>query len=62
MLRRASCVEPPPELIRVEYDVDRAMRGIRESGLPEELAEALRTGGAPASGTEYRVLPEERNG
>jgi predicted phosphodiesterase len=34
------------EQVRVEYDVDRTMRGIRDSGLPGEFAEQLRTGGA----------------
>jgi len=33
------------ELIRVEYDLERSMRGIRESDLPDEFAEYLRTGG-----------------
>jgi predicted phosphodiesterase len=33
------------EHVRVEYDVDRAMRGIRDSGLPGEFADHLRTGG-----------------
>ncbi len=36
------------EFRRVEYDLDRAVAGIRASGLPEELAEYLRTGGRPA--------------
>ena len=40
--------EPRVEFVRLEYDVDRAMRGIRESELPHEFAEYLRTGGAPA--------------
>ncbi|HET9465483.1 MAG TPA: metallophosphoesterase family protein [Gemmatimonadales bacterium] len=31
--------------VRVEYDVERAMRGIRESELPDDFAEYLRTGG-----------------
>ena len=36
--------------IRVEYDLERAMQGIRESELPDDFAEYLRTGGrAPAS-------------
>jgi predicted phosphodiesterase len=34
------------EFRRVEYDLARAMGGIRASGLPEELADYLRTGGA----------------
>ena len=35
------------EFRRVEYDLERAMGGIRASGLPEEFADYLRTGGAP---------------
>jgi predicted phosphodiesterase len=35
-----------PEFVRVEYDLERGMRGIRESDLPDEFAEYLRTGGA----------------
>jgi diadenosine tetraphosphatase ApaH/serine/threonine PP2A family protein phosphatase len=31
----------------VEYDLDRAMAGIRASELPDEFAEYLRTGGKP---------------
>jgi predicted phosphodiesterase len=33
------------ETIRVSYDVERTMRGIRDSGLPELLADYLDTGG-----------------
>jgi hypothetical protein len=36
------------EFARVEYDVERAMGGIRESELPDDFAEYLRTGGRPA--------------
>lgn len=36
------------EFVRVPYDVERAMAGIRASGLPAEFAEALRAGGAGA--------------
>jgi predicted phosphodiesterase len=36
------------ENVRVEYDLERAMRGIRESDLPDEFAEYLRTGGRSA--------------
>jgi len=36
------------EFRRVEYDLQRAMAGIRASELPDELAEYLRTGGQPA--------------
>ena len=35
------------DLVRVEYDVDEAMRGIRSSELPTDFAEYLRTGGRP---------------
>jgi diadenosine tetraphosphatase ApaH/serine/threonine PP2A family protein phosphatase len=35
------------EFVRVEYDLERAMHGIRESELPDEFAEYLRTGGRP---------------
>jgi predicted phosphodiesterase len=35
------------EFVRVEYDLDEAMRGIRDSELPEDFAEYLRTGGQP---------------
>jgi predicted phosphodiesterase len=36
------------ENVRVEYDVERAMRAIRESELPDDFAEQLRAGGQPA--------------
>jgi len=38
---------PHIELVRVEYDVDKAMRGILASKLPADFAEYLRTGGKP---------------
>jgi predicted phosphodiesterase len=43
-----------PEIIfeRLEYDVDRAMAGIRASNLPDDFAEHLRTGGQPAESAE----------
>ncbi len=34
------------EHVRVDYNLERAMRAIRESTLPDEFAEYLRTGGA----------------
>jgi predicted phosphodiesterase len=37
--------EPQVEFVRVEYDVDGATAGVRAAGLPDELAEFLRTGG-----------------
>ena len=50
--------EPQPEFIRVDYDIDRAMAGIRASELPDEFAEQLRTGGVPGSPQEYRTVPD----
>lgn len=35
------------EFVRVEYDVDQAIRAIRDSDLPIDFAEHLRTGGRP---------------
>jgi predicted phosphodiesterase len=35
------------EFVRVEYDLERAVEGIRESGLPDEFAGQLRAGGTP---------------
>jgi len=37
------------DFIRVEYDVEEAMRGIRASDLPHDFAEYLRTGGMPVT-------------
>ena len=37
--------EPRVELVRVEYDVERAARAVTDAGLPAEFAEFLRTGG-----------------
>jgi predicted phosphodiesterase len=34
------------ESVRVEYDVERAALGVRDSGLPDAFADHLRTGGA----------------
>ncbi len=39
--------DPRVEHRRVAYDVDGAMAGVRSAGLPDELAEFLRTGGRP---------------
>jgi len=50
--------DPRPEFIRVDYDIERTMAGIRESELPDEFAEALRTGGTPGSPLEYKTVPE----
>jgi predicted phosphodiesterase len=40
--------KPVVDFVRVEYDLDEAMEGIRRSELPDEFAEYLRTGGQPA--------------
>jgi predicted phosphodiesterase len=39
---------PGVELVRVAYDLDRAMAGIRGSSLPDEFADYLACGGQPA--------------
>ena len=38
---------PAVEFVRVEYDIDAAVQGIRGSDLPAEFADYLRTGGRP---------------
>jgi predicted phosphodiesterase len=38
---------PVVEFVRVEYDLERAMEGIRNSTLPDDFAEYLATGGVP---------------
>jgi diadenosine tetraphosphatase ApaH/serine/threonine PP2A family protein phosphatase len=53
---------PKVQFVRVEYDLEAAMRGIRESDLPDELAEYLRTGGrlaAPSSPTDPQNAARE---
>ena len=42
------------EFVRVEYDVDEAMRAIRASDLPADFADYLRTGGKPTATTAGR--------
>lgn len=42
------------EFVRVEYDLERAASAIRASGLPDDLAEHLETGGTPSTGTAGR--------
>jgi predicted phosphodiesterase len=37
------------EFVRVEYDLERATRAIRESALPDEFADHLMTGGKPVA-------------
>ena len=38
------------EFVRVDYDIESAARGVLDAGLPQELADFLRTGGKPAVG------------
>jgi predicted phosphodiesterase len=40
---------PRVEFVRVAYDVDGAVTSVRAAGLPDELGEFLRAGGAPAA-------------
>jgi predicted phosphodiesterase len=35
------------EFVRVEYDIERTIAGVRAAGLPEEFVEFLKTGGRP---------------
>lgn len=37
------------EFVRVPYDIDGAVAGVRAAGLPEEFVDFLRTGGKPVS-------------
>lgn len=39
--------EPHVEIVRVEYDIEATVAGVRAAGLPEEFAELLQTGGRP---------------
>ena len=48
VLLDASIAGVDVEFVRVEYDVDAAIQGIRGSELPNEFANYLRTGGQPA--------------
>ena len=47
MLLEIGSGAPQVENVRVEYDIERTMLAIRESELPDEFAEYLRTGGQP---------------
>lgn len=41
--------EPRVEFVRVEYDIESTIAGVRAAGLPEDFVEFLRTGGKPAT-------------
>jgi predicted phosphodiesterase len=40
--------QPCVEHVRVEYDIETTIAGVRAAGLPEDFVEFLRTGGKPA--------------
>ena len=40
---------PEIEIVRVPYDIEATVAGVREAGLPEEFADFLRSGGKPAA-------------
>src|SRR5215216_5853268 len=40
---------PHMDFVRLEYDIERTIAGMREAGLPEEFVEFLRTGGKPTA-------------
>ena len=42
---------PSAEFVRVEYDIEATMKAIRESELPDDFADYLRTGGRPVPPT-----------
>lgn len=46
VLLRMEGDEVQPEIVRVEYDIERSMDGIRQSDLPDDFAEYLEVGGA----------------
>lgn len=39
---------PAVEIVRVPYDIERTVAGVRAAGLPEDFVEFLKTGGKPA--------------
>ena len=45
----------PVEFERVEYDLERAVAGIRKSALPDEFARQLEAGGAPKQAVQVAV-------
>lgn len=53
--------ELKPEFIRVDYDIERTIKGITDSGLPNEFAEQLCNAGVPGSPQEYRTVPDNGN-
>jgi diadenosine tetraphosphatase ApaH/serine/threonine PP2A family protein phosphatase len=56
----AGSEQPSVTTVRVEYDIERVMRGIRESDLPNEFADDLHVGGSHDPRTEYATSdPDE---
>ncbi len=53
---------PDVEFVRVPYDLEAAMSGVREAGLPEAFAEFLRTGGRPVAASSAPAAAEPRDG
>lgn len=47
---------PRATFVRVEYDIERSMKAIRESELPNEFADDLRTGGSREPAIEYTTV------
>jgi predicted phosphodiesterase len=42
------------ELVRVEYDIEATVAGVREAGLPEDFVDFLQTGGNPTGAASPR--------
>ena len=43
------------DFVRVDYDIERTIAGVRAAGLPEDFVAFLKTGGKPAEGTVDQV-------
>jgi diadenosine tetraphosphatase ApaH/serine/threonine PP2A family protein phosphatase len=56
VLLEIGVAQPRVSFVRVEYDIERAMQAIRESDLPDEFAEDLRTGGSREPTVEYGTV------
>lgn len=51
VLLELGAAPPRVEFVRVPYDVERTIAGVRSAGLPEDFVEFLRCGGQPAVAT-----------
>jgi len=56
VLLEVGAEQPRVTFVRVEYDIERAMKAIRESELPDEFADDLRTGGSREPTVEYGTV------